>query len=103
MMKFLPKLALSAAALLFTVAVAGAQTAPQAAAPKAAEPAKPAAAAPVKSGQKKPTTPEGIECSNQADAKGLKGKERKKFRDKCKRDLLKAKAAPKGAEPAKKS
>ena len=30
------------------------------------------------------------ECSAQADAKGLKGKERKKFRSKCKRDGGKA-------------
>ena len=39
----------------------------------------------------KPRTPESIECSKQADARGLKGKERKKFRAKCKKDLLKAK------------
>ena len=39
----------------------------------------------------KPRTAESIECSKQADAKGLKGKERKKFRAKCKKDLLKAK------------
>lgn len=98
MTRFLPKLAISATALLFTVAVAGAQTAPQA--PPAATP-KPAAAAP-KTGQKKASTPEGIECSNQADAKNLHGKERRKFRAKCISDLKKAKAPPK-AEPAKKS
>ena len=39
-------------------------------------------------------SPESIECSKQADAKGLHGKERKEFRSKCKREL-KAKAAPK--------
>jgi hypothetical protein len=39
----------------------------------------------------KPRTAESIECSKQADAKGLHGKERKKFRAKCKKDLLKAK------------
>jgi hypothetical protein len=39
-------------------------------------------------------SPEAIECSKQADAKGLHGKERKEFRSKCKREL-KAKAAPK--------
>ena len=39
-------------------------------------------------------SPEFIECSKQADAKGLHGKERKEFRSKCKREL-KAKAAPK--------
>jgi len=32
-----------------------------------------------------------IECSKQADAQGLKGKPRKVFRAKCKRDLLKKK------------
>jgi len=39
-------------------------------------------------------SPESIECSKQADAKGLHGKERKEFRSKCKREL-KAKTAPK--------
>jgi hypothetical protein len=32
-------------------------------------------------------TPESIECSKQADAKGLHGKERKKFREHCKHEL----------------
>jgi hypothetical protein len=31
----------------------------------------------------KPRTAESLECSKQADAKGLKGKERKKFRKDC--------------------
>ncbi len=105
MTRFLPKLAVGAAALFLTVSIAGAQTAPQApapAAPKAAPaPAKPATAA--KGVPKKASTPEGIECSSQADAKNLHGKERKSFRAKCVRDLKKAKAAPKAAEPAKKS
>ncbi len=35
----------------------------------------------------KARTPESIECSKQADAKGLHGKERKKFREQCKHDL----------------
>jgi len=30
-------------------------------------------------------SPESIECSKEADAKGLHGKERKKFRSECKR------------------
>jgi len=34
----------------------------------------------------KARTPESIECSKQADAKGLHGKERKKFREHCKHD-----------------
>lgn len=40
----------------------------------------------------KPKTPESIECSKQADAKGLHGKERVKFRAQCKKEL-KAKSA----------
>ena len=39
-------------------------------------------------------SPESIECSKQADAKGLHGAERKKFRAECKKEL-KAKAATK--------
>lgn len=42
----------------------------------------------------KPRSPESIECSKQADAKGLHGQARKEFRAKCKKEL-KAKAAPK--------
>ena len=34
-------------------------------------------------------SPESIECSKQADAKGLHGKERKKFRAHCKHDMKK--------------
>jgi hypothetical protein len=32
-------------------------------------------------------SPESIECSKQADAKGLHGKERKKFRSHCKHEM----------------
>jgi psiF repeat-containing protein len=35
----------------------------------------------------KPRSPESIECSKQADAKGLHGKERKKFREHCKHEM----------------
>jgi hypothetical protein len=38
----------------------------------------------------KPRTAVSLECSKQADAKGLHGKERQKFRSKCKRDGAKA-------------
>jgi hypothetical protein len=31
-------------------------------------------------------SPESLECSKEADAKGLHGKERKKFRSECKRE-----------------
>ena len=33
----------------------------------------------------KPRSAESLECSKEADAKGLHGKERKKFRSECKR------------------
>ena len=33
----------------------------------------------------KPRTAASLECSKEADAKGLRGKERKKFRSECKR------------------
>jgi hypothetical protein len=39
-----------------------------------------------------PQTPEGIECSKQADAKVLHGQERIRFRANCKRRLLKQKS-----------
>jgi hypothetical protein len=34
-------------------------------------------------------SPESIQCSKDADAKGLHGKERKKFRAECKKNLEK--------------
>jgi len=40
----------------------------------------------------KPRTAESLECSKQADAKGLKGKERKKFRKECIKDAKKSAA-----------
>jgi hypothetical protein len=45
---------------------------------------KPAAAAKMAK-PKKERTAKSIECSKQADAKGLHGKERKKFRAQCKK------------------
>jgi hypothetical protein len=62
--------ALSLAALLTSGSVAVAQM-------KEKAPANPRSAA-------------SIECSKQADAKGLHGKVRKKFRSKCMRDMKKA-------------
>lgn len=37
----------------------------------------------------KPRSAESLECSKQADEKGLKGKPRKKFRSKCLKDIKK--------------
>lgn len=55
---------------------------PAATAPKAAETAKPKTT--------KPRTAASLDCSKQADAKGLHGKERKKFRSECKHNAGKA-------------
>ena len=69
------------------VGAANAQTAPQAAPPASppAAKAKPKKAAPVVH------SPESIECSKQADAKGLHGQERIRFRANCKLKLTKQK------------
>ena len=52
-------------------------------------PTAPAATTPAKKAEK-PRSPESIECSKQADEKGLHGKQRHKFRSQCIKD---AKAA----------
>jgi len=49
----------------------------------------PATSAPMAKTEKKAEkahTPESLECSKQADEKGLHGKERKKFRSECKKE-----------------
>ena len=53
----------------------------------AAPAAKSDSAAPAASDKKmaKPRTAASLECSKEADAKGLRGKERKKFRAECKK------------------
>ena len=67
---------------LLSANVAIAQTPP--ANPPAASKTTPTAKPP-----EKPRTAESIECSKQADAKGLHGKERQTFRSKCMKDLKK--------------
>lgn len=62
-----------------TPAPAAKPAAPATATPKAAK----SAATPKAT---KPRTAASLECSKQADAKGLHGKERKKFRSECKRN-----------------
>jgi hypothetical protein len=62
-------------------------------APAAGTPA-PAAAPAASTKTTKARSPESIECSKQADEKGLKGKERKKFRRDC---IKSAKAGAAGA------
>jgi hypothetical protein len=67
--------ALGASLLLFATPVFAQTTA----APAAKSDAAPAAKT------SKPRTAESVECSKEADAKGLHGKERKKFRSECKK------------------
>jgi hypothetical protein len=74
--------------LLATIgAVALLSVSPALAQTPAASPDKPAAAAADKTTAKAkaPRTAKSLECSKQADAKGLHGKERKKFRSECKK------------------
>jgi invasion protein IalB len=67
--------AIGASFLLFATPVLAETTAAPAAKSDAAPAAKTA----------KVHSPESIECSKEADEKGLHGKERKKFRSECKR------------------
>jgi len=70
MMNFSSRLAAATLASLLLAGSAYAQTAPAAAEQKT----------------QKPRSAASLECSKQADAKGLHGKERKKFRSECKKD-----------------
>jgi hypothetical protein len=76
MMTISSRAAAAALASLFLASSAFAQTttAPSTSTPAATAPAKKA---------EKPRSPESLECSKQADEKGLHGKERKKFRSDC--------------------
>ena len=71
--------ALGASLLLFATPVFAQTTPAPAAKSDTAAPA-PMAKTP------KTHSPESIECSKEADAKGLHGKERKKFRSDCKKE-----------------
>jgi psiF repeat len=90
MMTTSSRVALAAFASLFLMSSAFAQTP---AAPVPAAKTEPAPAAE----KKAPVvhSAASIECSKEADAKGLKGKERKKFRSECKRAAKDAAAKPK--------
>jgi hypothetical protein len=91
MMKISSRATIAAFASLFLISSAFAQTATPATPAPAATPAPKMAPA-----TKKPQTAESLECSKEADAKGLHGKERKKFRSDCKKA-----AADKGAADKK--
>ncbi len=81
----------TAFASLLLMSSAFAQT-PAPATPAPATKATPAPAAEKKA--EKPRTAASLECSKEADAKGLKGKERKKFRSECKKAAKDAAAKP---------
>jgi hypothetical protein len=75
----------TAIASLFLMGAVSAQTAAPAA-PAKTEAPKAETKAPAAKKAEKPRTPGSLECSKQADEKGLKGKERKKFRSACKKE-----------------
>jgi len=89
----------TAIASLFLMGAASAQTTAPAKteAPKT-ETTKTETMAPAAKKAEKPKTPGSLECSKQADEKGLKGKERKKFRSACKKEFADKEKATTGAK-----
>jgi len=81
MTKIFSLASVTALASLLVMGSAFAQTTP----PAAKDTAKTETRAPAEKKAEKPRTAESLECSKEADAKGLKGKERKKFRSECKK------------------
>jgi hypothetical protein len=84
----------TAIASLFLMGAVSAQTA----APAKTEAPKTETKAPAAKKVEKPRTPGSLECSKQADEKGLKGKERKKFRSACKKEFADKEKAAAGAK-----
>ena len=92
MMKISSLVTATAIASFLLMGAASAQTAAPAA--KTEAPKTETKAPADKKAAAKPRTPGSLECSKQADEKGLKGKERKKFRSACKKEFAdKEKAA----------
>jgi hypothetical protein len=89
----------TAIASLFLMGAVSAQTTAPAKteAPKT-ETTKAETKAPAAKKAEKPKTPGSLECSKQADEKGLKGKERKKFRKACKKEFADREKAATGAK-----
>jgi hypothetical protein len=71
----------TAVSLLLIMGAASAQTT----APAKTDAPKTETKAPAEKKAEKPRTAASLECSKEADAKGLKGKERRKFRSECKK------------------
>jgi psiF repeat len=80
---------IAVSALSASIAFAQTTTPPPTASPPAAGKMTPKATEPKTTVPAKPRTAESIECSKQADAKGLHGKERRRFRSACKKQLMK--------------
>ena len=81
MMKISSLATATAVVSLLLMGVVSAQTT----APAKTEATKTEAKAPAEKKAEKPRTSASLECSKEADAKGLHGKERKKFRSECKK------------------
>ena len=81
MMTISSRVAATAFASLLLMSSAFAQTAT----PAPATPAPAAKAAPAEKKAEKPRTTASLECSKEADTKGVHGKERKKFMSDCKK------------------
>jgi len=81
MMKISSLATATALASLLLMGSAFAQTT----APAAKDATKTETKAPAEKKAEKPRTAESLECSKEADAKGLHGKERKKFRSECRK------------------
>ena len=75
---------LASATAVVSVLLMGAASA-QTAAPAKTDATRTEAKAPTEKKAEKPRTAASLECSKEADAKGLHGKERKKFRSECKK------------------
>jgi hypothetical protein len=91
MMTISSRVAATAFASLFLMSTAFAQSTT----PAPATPAPAAKAAPAEKKAEKPRTAASLECSKEADAKGVHGKERKKMMSDCKKAAKDAAAKPK--------
>ena len=92
MMTIASRAAATAFASLFLMSSAFAQTTPPA---TPAPAAKTAPMAPAEKKAEKPRTAASLECSKEADTKGVHGKERKKFMSECKKTAKDAAAKTK--------
>jgi hypothetical protein len=89
MMTIISRAAAATFASLFLISTAFAQTTTP------ATPAPAAKMAPAEKKAEKPRTAASLECSKEADTKGVHGKERKKFMSECKKNAKDAAAKSK--------